>query len=387
MKEERIEQWPLSKVRPYGGNPRKISDKAISVVAESIREFGFKNPILVDRDGVIIAGHTRRLAAEKLQLKEVPVIVCDDLSDNQVKALRLADNKTAEFSEWDPELLDAEILEVTDLDMQAFGFVDDEQAFFTSDRSGQNKQESNDEYNEFVEKFEAKRTTDDCYTPDHVYEAVSTWVAKRYSLDKASFVRPFYPGGDYKNYKYKPESVVVDNPPFSILSEIKRFYCEHGIRFFLFAPSLTIFGSGSDLPVTYVVADADIVYENGADVLTGFVTNLEPPEILAFTSWDLKCEIEKSYPEKESLPKYKYPSELVTAARMQVWAGKGLDFVIKRSEAFFVRKLDAAPEKGIYGGGYLVSADKADKADKAARSPTIVFELSEREKEIVRNLG
>lgn len=122
MKEERIEQWPLSKVRPYEGNPRKISDKAISVVAESIREFGFKNPILVDRDGVIIAGHTRRLAAEKLQLKEVPVIVCDDLSDNQVKALRLADNKTAEFSEWDMDALQAEILGVDDIDMEVFGF-------------------------------------------------------------------------------------------------------------------------------------------------------------------------------------------------------------------------------------------------------------------------
>lgn len=393
MKNEKIVWWPLDRIKPYENNPRKISDKAVGVVAESIREFGFKNPILVDATGVIIAGHTRRQAAIKLGLQQVPVIVCDDLTEQQVKAFRLADNKTGEFTEWDIDMLEAELLDVSDLDMSAFGFIDDEQVFFNSDRSGQNKQEGNDEYNEFVEKFEAKRTTDDCFTPDHVYEAVGTWVAERYSLDKASFVRPFYPGGDYKNYKYNPESVVVDNPPFSILSEIKRFYCEHGIRFFLFAPSLTIFGSAPDLPVTYVVADADIVYENGANVLTGFVTNLESPEILAFTSWDLKHEIEKSYPKKESLPNYKYPSELVTAARMQAWADKGLDFVIRRAEAFFVRGLDAAPEKGIYGGGYLVSADiaakaaKADKADKAARRHPIVFELSEREKEIVQNLG
>ena len=122
MKNEKIVWWPISRLKPYGNNPRKISDKAIDVVAESIREFGFKNPILVDADGVIIAGHTRRLAAMKLNLEQVPVIVCDDLTEQQVKALRLADNKTSEFSEWDTEILPAELLEVTDLDMQAFGF-------------------------------------------------------------------------------------------------------------------------------------------------------------------------------------------------------------------------------------------------------------------------
>ena len=122
MKTEKIVWWSIDRVKPYDQNPRKISDKAIEVVAESIREFGFKNPILVDKDGVIIAGHTRRLAAQKLGFESVPVIVCDDLTEQQVKALRLADNKTSEFSEWDPEMLDAELLEVTDLDMEAFGF-------------------------------------------------------------------------------------------------------------------------------------------------------------------------------------------------------------------------------------------------------------------------
>ena len=122
MKNEKIVWWSIDRIKPYDKNPRKISDKAVGVVAESIKEFGFKNPILVDSDGVIIAGHTRRLAALKLELQQVPVIVCDDLTEQQVKALRLADNKTAEFSEWDADVLDAELLEVTDLDMQAFGF-------------------------------------------------------------------------------------------------------------------------------------------------------------------------------------------------------------------------------------------------------------------------
>ena len=95
-------------------------DKLMQVLGESYtsRSYAF----LVDSDGVIIAGHTRRLAALKLELQQVPVIVCDDLTEQQVKALRLADNKTAEFSEWDADVLDAELLEVTDLDMQAFGF-------------------------------------------------------------------------------------------------------------------------------------------------------------------------------------------------------------------------------------------------------------------------
>lgn len=92
-------------------------------------------------------------------------------------------------------------------------------------------------YDEFVEKFKPKKTTDDCYTPPLVYEAVANWVATEYGLDKQNFVRPFYPGGDYKSEDYTGK-IVVDNPPFSILSEIIGFYTERGVRFFLFAPTL-----------------------------------------------------------------------------------------------------------------------------------------------------
>ena len=96
-------------------------------MANSIKEFGFRNPIVVDNAGVIIAGHTRLKAAKKLGLKEAPVIVADDLSDEQVKALRLADNKTAETAEWDLNLLDQEISEIADIDMTDFGFELDEE--------------------------------------------------------------------------------------------------------------------------------------------------------------------------------------------------------------------------------------------------------------------
>lgn len=124
--QEKIEYWPLAKIKPYPGNPR-INAEAAAFVANSIKEFGFRNPIVVDNAGVIIAGHTRLKAAKKLGLKEAPVIVADDLSDEQVKALRLADNKTAEAAEWDLNLLDQEISEITDIDMSDFGFELDEE--------------------------------------------------------------------------------------------------------------------------------------------------------------------------------------------------------------------------------------------------------------------
>ena len=111
----------LTELVPYENNPRDNS-KAVNAVAESIKEFGFKNPIIVDKGDVIVAGHTRYKAAEKLGLDEVPVIVADDLSDEQVKAFRLADNKTAELAEWNFDLLETELAGISEIDMSAFGF-------------------------------------------------------------------------------------------------------------------------------------------------------------------------------------------------------------------------------------------------------------------------
>ena len=112
----------VSELVPYEKNPRKISEEAINAVAESIKEFGFKNPILIDKNNVIIAGHTRRLASLKLGLEEVPCVVVDDLSPQQIKALRLADNKTNELAEWDIGELDLELEGLLDMDMERFGF-------------------------------------------------------------------------------------------------------------------------------------------------------------------------------------------------------------------------------------------------------------------------
>lgn len=115
----------VDEITPYTNNPRHNED-AVEIVANSIREFGFKNPIILDDDGEIIAGHTRLLAAKSLGLEEVPCIVASDLTPEQVKAFRLADNKTAEIAGWDFELLEQELAEIDYIDMAEFGFELDE---------------------------------------------------------------------------------------------------------------------------------------------------------------------------------------------------------------------------------------------------------------------
>ena len=111
----------LSELKPYEKNPRN-NEKAVDKVAESIKQFGFKVPIVIDKDNVIVAGHTRYKAAQQLGLNKVPCIIADDLTDEQIKAYRLADNKVAEFSEWDFDLLNDELEELSNMDMALFGF-------------------------------------------------------------------------------------------------------------------------------------------------------------------------------------------------------------------------------------------------------------------------
>ncbi|HEL1262751.1 TPA: ParB N-terminal domain-containing protein [Streptococcus equi subsp. zooepidemicus] len=118
----------LSEITPYKNNPRN-NDEAVGPVAESIKEFGFKVPIVVDKNGEIVNGHTRYKAAKKLGLETVPVIVADDLSEEQIKAFRLADNKVGEIAVWDLDLLNEELNDILELDMSVFGFeleIDDE---------------------------------------------------------------------------------------------------------------------------------------------------------------------------------------------------------------------------------------------------------------------
>ena len=134
----RIVEIEISKLIDYENNPR-INDGAVDAVAKSIEEFGFKVPIIVDKENVIIAGHTRKRAAEKLGLEKVPCIIADDLSEEQIKAFRLVENKTNELAQWDFDKLEEELKELQEIgiDMTAFDFESvediDIDSFFTDE--------------------------------------------------------------------------------------------------------------------------------------------------------------------------------------------------------------------------------------------------------------
>ena len=386
----------LGDIHPYERNPR-INDKAVEPVMKSIEKDGYRARIIVDKDGVIIAGHTRYEAMKRLGWTEAEVWIADDMTPEQIADYRIRDNLTADFAEWDFSELEAEIAEMNlGFDMSEFeGFEGTQDSWFDRrEKDGDARQEGNDEYNEFLDKFEAKKTTDDCYTPDNIFDAVADWVADRYNIDRSAFIRPFYPGGDYQNAKYPKGCAVVDNPPFSIMSEIVRFYQEKGILFFLFAPSLACFNYIIHDGVTVVGENSGITYENGANVKTSFLTNMEGHEIAAFSDVALFEAIERANDENEaamrvSLPKYEYPDEVITSAKMGWLCQYGQALTIRRDESKLIRAMDAQKEqdKSIYGCGLLLSTQKTAERAAAERAAATKWQLSDREREIVRSLG
>lgn len=249
-------------------------------------------------------------------------------------------------------------------------------------------------YEEFVEKFKPKKTTDDCYTPEAIYEAVKDYVVEKYNLQNCPVVRPFWPGGDYKNFDYPEDCVVIDNPPFSILARILDFYAEKKIDFFLFAPQLTVLSSvGSRCNV--VVTGNQIVYENKAVVATSFVTSLGNYKIDVDSELYRKIQnVVEAESQKMKRLKYSYPPEVLTTTSIQKLAGRGVDLRIKEEDCFFIRALDAQRKmkKSLYGAGFLLSnnatAEKKAAEKKAAEKDKMIeWELSDREKEIIEKLG
>lgn len=253
------------------------------------------------------------------------------------------------------------------------------------------------DYDGFVDKFKPKKTTDDCYTPPEVMEVVNAYVEKRWGLDRSRFVRPFFPGGDYENADYPDGCVVVDNPPFSMLARIKRFYLERRIPFFLFCPSLTAFNSW-DERCDVIVCDAFITYENGANVRTAFVTSL-PTDCVAENEPTLGSEISRvsdvlGKRGKKKLPKYIYPDSVLTAARLQWLASHQTELKVRRGECCKIDSLDAqrAEGKAIFGGGLLLSeraaAERAAAECAAAeRAAAERWQLSDRERRMQQMLG
>ena len=257
--------------------------------------------------------------------------------------------------------------------------------------------DDNPAYKDFTDKFKPKLTTDDCYTPPEVYDAVRDWACAEYGIDPAGIVRPFYPGDDYERHEYPDGCTVLDNPPFSILTKICEFYLQHGIRFFLFTPGLTAFGGRTVvMRTTHIVCEAKITYANGAIVATAFVTNLGG-DVIARTAPELRRAIEaaqKRAKQTKPMPKYEYPPHVLTAAMLQRYSKYGIEFAVTAKDCMPISKLDAQDGAGktIFGGGLLLSERAAAEraaAERAAaeRAAATVWELSERERRMVAALG
>ena len=409
-----------NEVRPYERNVKIHTDKQVANIARSIKKFGWQQDTVITRDKVLVIGHGRRLAALKLGC-EMPYHVvdkdADELTDKDIRELRIADNLSNSETGYD---FDLGAVEIADLEFDGFDFDlseitnADHEWFSREERDGTARQEGNDEYNEFLDKFEEKKTTDDCYTPDNIYEAIADWIAEKSGTDKKNFKRPFYPGGDYQSEKYPKNCAVVDNPPFSILAEIVDFYVDKGIKFFLFAPALVLLNYITRDGVAAVAAYVGITYENGANIKTGFLTNMLGEDIAALCAPDLFEIVDAINTDNEKamhrdLPKYDYPFEVLTSAKMGWMAEHGSELVIKKADCCYIRSLDAQKESGggIFGGAMLLSERAAAEraaaeraaaeraaaeraaAERAAaeRAAATVWQLSERERKIVESLG
>lgn len=258
------------------------------------------------------------------------------------------------------------------------------------------------DYESFVAKFsDNPKTTDDCFTPQDVYEAVVKYVGTVVDLSDKLILRPFFPGGDYEHSEYPENGVVIDNPPFSIFTKCCAFYSRHRIPFFLFGPGLTI-ASCCKYCTAVIVAD-QITFENGAKVKCNFASNLYGDTMI--TTAPLLNELITACPsqnQKVNLAKFRYPDEVLDVSCMQTICRGGVDFSVSRSECAIIRDLDRHPKRGgLFGDHFLVSVAKgAEKeaarlrsqeaarlrAQEAARQ-AVPIELSPREKRIVERLG
>lgn len=290
---------------------------------------------------------------------------------------------------------------VNDVNIQGSLFADEPRRDTATRKS---RREIHEDYDGFVEKFKHKKTTDDCYTPQPVYDAVLGWLRENADIEGREIVRPFWPGGDYEHYDYPDGCVVVDNPPFSIFAQVCRFFQSRNISFFLFAPHLTLF-SPADMNWTGIICNARVTYENGAHVNTSFASNLFG-DIRIMTAPDLHASIKNAVETAKksvNIPIYAYPDNVVSAALLSKIAPY-VKFDVRASECRKISKLDCQKGNGIFGGGYLLSANatarkikaykqaaqqatKQAAAQQAAKqAAAIVLELSEREKRIITEL-
>ena len=407
----------LADLTPDGENFNKHTEFGSKLLEDSLRKFGAGRSVLVDKDGNIIAGNGVVETAEAIGMEDVIVVPSDgkklvvvqrtdlELDSPEGRELALADNMTALKGidinlDKVREQLGDDIAKAWGMDLTPPELTDEdeimrkEREFQQRMSAGEDLSEDED-YLEFLDKFKAKKTTDDCYTPTLVYEAVAKWVENEYHVNRKDFVRPFYPGGDYKAEKYPKGCIVVDNPPFSILAEIVNFYHENGIRFFLFAPSLTLFSSSSSSSsCTALCCGVSVTYENNASVSTSFLSNLEDRTIRFRSAPTLYKAVEAANDEnlkqlRKELPKYTYPDNVVTSAFVARLAKYGVDFAVSVNQSCAISSLDSQKESGkaIYGKGYLISEKAAAEKAAAEKAAATRWALSDREKAIIAKLS
>ena len=425
-------------------NFNKGTDEGGRLMERSFKEMGAGRSVLIDKHGKIIAGNKSQKAAIAAGIKRVRVIETTgdeliavkrtdvELESEQGRKMALLDNLTTQVNlAWDETELQTITGEIEGFDVGDFGFdiKDMPQTEFatmgdeTEDEAIERKRrefeekmasgeldEDDPEYQEFVKKFEAKRTTDDCYTPDVVYDAVADWVASEYNVSRANFVRPFYPGGDYQKEKYKTTDIVVDNPPFSIMSEILKFYKANGIKFFLFGPHLTLF-SNTSADFTCLPIGVPVTYKNGANVNTSFITNMEPEEIRFRSEPRLYAAVKAATMEyrKEISNKqadYAYDKHLFLTSHLCTMSLLGYDFKVTREESELISKLHSQEGKdtAIFGHAYIVSeaayqrrmefekeraqreAEKLLERAKQKEEQTTIWPMSDVEWDIIKRL-
>ena len=397
-------------------NPRQWGKGELANLVKSIRE----TPELLEARGlivwpyagkyVILGGNMRFSALREMNAVDAPCMVMpQDTPMEKLREIVIKDNGA--FGSWDYDML---ANEWDDLPLPEWGVpawdtenlesvsapkeveedeIERKKREFEERMAAGEISEEDEEYQEFLEKFKLKKTTDDCYTPAPVYDRVAQYVAETYGVNPSSFIRPFYPGGDYQNENYPKGCVVVDNPPFSIMAEILNFYNERGIRFFLFAPTLTLFSSSSS-SCTALPCTCAVIYENGASVNTSFLTNLEPKHIRLRSAPKLQAMVQEGIDEfaktlKRSLPKYSYPPYIITSTFVGILSRLGIEFSVPVSESEFISGLDAQKPSGksIYGKGYIVSEAVKAEREKAEREKAERWELSDKEWAIIKRLS
>ena len=251
------------------------------------------------------------------------------------------------------------------------------------------------DYDSFVAKFAEgnAKTTDDCYTPKDVYEAVVEYVGTIADMSGKVILRPFYPGGDYLEAEYPENGIVIDNPPFSIFTKIVRFYSHEKIPFFLFGPGMTI--ASCCKYCTAVIVAEQIAFDNGAQIRCNFASNLYGDTMITTAPLlgDLLAQCQSQKP-RNPLPSYQYPDNVLSVSDMQTIARNGEVFSVSRSEAVIIRDLDLHPKAGgLFGDHLLLSMAKAREKEEVKRRttekthPTIPISLSERERRIIEKLG